>query len=96
MPVVRVKENENFDIALRRFKRVCEKAGIVSEMRQHEFYEKPKWKRKRKSAQAKKRLLKRLAKEVMSPARGAAKNKKDKRERRDRVERTDRREKKTA
>lgn len=82
MPVVRVRESENFDTALRRFKRICEKAGIISETRQHEFYEKPKWKRKRKAAQAKKRLLKRLSKEVMAPARGAAKNKKDPRKRR--------------
>ena len=86
MPVVRVKENENFDTALRRFKRVCEKAGIISEMRQHEFYEKPKWERKRKAAQAKKRLLRKLAKEVMTPARGAVKSKRDKRERKDRKE----------
>ena len=93
MPIVRVKENEHFDAALRRFKRSCEKAGIVSEIRQHEFYEKPKWKRKRKSAQAKKRLLKKLAKEVMLPARGAAKNKKDRRDRRTRVDRSERAEK---
>jgi len=84
MPVVRIKENENFDAALRRFKRVCEKAGVISEMRQHEFYEKPKWERKRKMAQARKRLLKKLAKEVMMPARGsaAAKGKREKREKR--------------
>jgi len=41
MPSVRVRENEPFDIALRRFKRACEKAGILSEVRSREYYEKP-------------------------------------------------------
>lgn len=63
MPVIRVKENEAADIALRRFKRTCEKAGILSELRRREYYEKPTWVRKRKAAAARKRLLKKLAKE---------------------------------
>ena len=58
MPAVRVKETEPFDIALRRFKRSCEKAGIVSELRRREFYEKPTWERKRKKAAAVKRSIK--------------------------------------
>ena len=70
MPNIRVKENEPFDIALRRFKRICEKAGIIAEMRRHEFYEKPKWERKRKTAQARKRLLKKLSRERSYPVRG--------------------------
>ncbi|HEV2333678.1 MAG TPA: 30S ribosomal protein S21, partial [Gammaproteobacteria bacterium] len=41
MPSVRVKENEHFDAALRRFKRACEKAGVMTELRRREFYEKP-------------------------------------------------------
>ncbi|WP_119344517.1 30S ribosomal protein S21 [Facilibium subflavum] len=61
MPVVRVKETEPFDVALRRFKRTCEKAGIVSELRRREFYEKPTWERKRKKAAA----VKRAAKQTM-------------------------------
>ena len=61
MPIVRIKENEPIDIALRRFKRVCEKAGVISECRRHEFYEKPTWERKRKKSQAKKRLQKQLS-----------------------------------
>jgi len=77
MPVVKIKENESFDLALRRFKRVCEKAGIISEMRRHEFYEKPKWKRKRLAAQAKKRLLKKLFRETAPPARGGKSSKSD-------------------
>ncbi|QLH43775.1 MAG: 30S ribosomal protein S21 [Coxiellaceae bacterium] len=48
MPSIHVRETESFDVALRRFKRSCEKAGIPSKLRQIEFYEKPTSKRKRK------------------------------------------------
>ena len=41
MPIVKVRENEPFDVALRRFKRSCEKAGVLSEVRKREFFEKP-------------------------------------------------------
>ena len=41
MPHVRVKENEPFEVAMRRFKRSCEKAGVLAEVRRREFYEKP-------------------------------------------------------
>ena len=41
MPSVQIRENEPFEIALRRFKRGCEKAGILAETRRREFYEKP-------------------------------------------------------
>ena len=63
MPTVRVKENEPFDVALRRFKRSCEKAGILTEVRRREYYEKPTSMRKRKQAAAVKRHLKKLARE---------------------------------
>jgi len=64
MPAVKVKENEPFDVALRRFKRSCEKAGVLSEVRRREFYEKPTQERKRKRAAAVKRHLKKLSREV--------------------------------
>ncbi|MFM8342750.1 MAG: 30S ribosomal protein S21, partial [Methylomonas sp.] len=48
MPSVKVKENEHFDVAIRRFKRACEKAGVLAEVRRREFYEKPTTERKRK------------------------------------------------
>ncbi len=64
MPSVRVKENEPFDVALRRFKRSCEKAGVLSEVRRREFYEKPTWVRKRKAAAAVKRHAKKLQREA--------------------------------
>jgi len=63
MPIVKVRENEPFDVALRRFKRSCEKAGVLSEVRRREFFEKPTWERKRKKAAAKKRHLKKLTRE---------------------------------
>jgi small subunit ribosomal protein S21 len=63
MPQVRVRDNEPFEVALRRFKRSCEKAGILTEVRRREFYEKPTAERKRKMAAAVKRHLKRLDKE---------------------------------
>ncbi len=63
MPMVIVRDNDSFDRALRAFKRSCEKAGIMSRMRALEFYEKPTWERKRKGSAARKRHLKRLAKE---------------------------------
>lgn len=83
MPNVKVRDHEPFEIALRRFKRICEKAGLISEMRRHEFYEKPKWKRKRLAAQAKKRLLKKLSRDRVSPARASGAKKKSKRDDRD-------------
>ncbi len=58
MPSVKVRENEPFDIALRRFKRACEKAGILAEVHRREFYEKPTQVRKRKAAAAIKRSQK--------------------------------------
>lgn len=60
MPTVRVKEGENPEYALRRFKRSCEKAGILTELRRREFYEKPTAERKRKQAAAVKRHLKKF------------------------------------
>ena len=63
MPNVKVKENEPFDVALRRFKLSCEKAGVLSEVRRSEFFEKPTWERKRKKAAAIKRHMKKVARE---------------------------------
>ena len=63
MPSVDIHENAIFDIALRRFKRACEKAGIPTKLRQSEYFEKPTTKRKRKKAAAVKRFAKKLQKE---------------------------------
>ena len=61
MPQVKVRNDEPFDVVLRRFRRSCEKAGIFTEMRAREFYEKPTAVRKRKAAAARKRELKRAS-----------------------------------
>ncbi len=61
MPSVKVRENEPFDVALRRFKRTCEKAGILAEVHKREYYEKPTQERKRKRAAAIKRWQKKLS-----------------------------------
>jgi small subunit ribosomal protein S21 len=64
MPGVRVRESEHFDAALRRFKRSCEKAGVLRELRRREHYEKPTQERKRKKAAAVKRHLKKQSRQV--------------------------------
>lgn len=65
MPNIRVKENEPFEVAIRRFKRACEKAGILAEVHRREFYEKPTTVRKRKAAAAVKRHLKKVSRETL-------------------------------
>ncbi|WP_077928526.1 30S ribosomal protein S21 [Wohlfahrtiimonas populi] len=60
MPSVKIRDNEPFDVALRRFKRACEKAGVIADVRAREFFEKPTAERKRKAAAAQKRHYKRI------------------------------------
>ncbi len=60
MPAIRLKENEPFEVAIRRFKRTVEKTGLLTELRAREFYEKPTAERKRKLAAAVKRHHKRM------------------------------------
>jgi small subunit ribosomal protein S21 len=67
MPTVRVKENEPFEVALRRFKRTVEKTGLLTELRAREYYEKPTSERKRKLAAAIKRHHKRLRSQLLPP-----------------------------
>ncbi|MEE9143920.1 MAG: 30S ribosomal protein S21 [Candidatus Binatia bacterium] len=59
MTGVRVRDNESIESAIRRFKKTCEKAGILAELRKREHYEKPSVKRKKKAIAAKKRALRR-------------------------------------
>lgn len=63
MPAIKVRDNEPFDVALRRFKRSCEKAGVLAEVRSREFFEKPTQERKRKKSAAVKRNQRRLRNE---------------------------------
>ena len=59
MPVIKVKDNESFEGALKRFKKSCEKAGILTELRRREFYDKPSLRKKKKAAAARKRAPRR-------------------------------------
>lgn len=58
MPGINVKEGEGFDQAVKRFKKMCEKLGILSDIRKREHYEKPSVKRKKKAIAARKRAMK--------------------------------------
>ena len=62
MPAIKVRENEPFDIALRRFRRLCDRAGVITDVRKKEFFEKPTRVNKRKKAAAVKRTHKEMSK----------------------------------
>lgn len=57
---VLVREDESFENALRRFKKQVEKAGVLSEMRKRQHYEKPSVRRKKKALAARKKMLKKM------------------------------------
>ena len=63
MPIVHVREEESFENALRRFKRKCEKAGVLTELKKRQHFEKPSVKRKRKAIQEKKKMLRKVQEE---------------------------------
>ncbi len=58
MPDIVVREKEPFEFAVRRFRKQCEKAGILNEVRKRQFFEKPSLRRKKKAVSARKRALK--------------------------------------
>jgi len=60
MTVVVVRDGESFESALKRFKKLCEKTGILSEIKKREYFEKPSVKRKKKMLAAKKRAIKKF------------------------------------
>lgn len=60
MPYVRVRESDSFENALKKFKKQCEKEGILSEIKKREHYEKPSVKRKKKALAARKKALKKM------------------------------------
>ena len=64
MPGIRVKDGESFESALRRFKKKCEKAGVLSDLRRHQHFEKPSERRKRKMNAAKRKNMARRAQEI--------------------------------
>jgi small subunit ribosomal protein S21 len=58
VPVIKIRDNEPFEVAMKRFKKQCEKAGVLSELKRREYYDKPSVRRKKKAAAARKRALK--------------------------------------
>jgi len=58
LPTVVARENESFDILLKRFKKKCEKAAILSEIKKNQAYEKPSVRRKREANTARRKMLK--------------------------------------
>jgi small subunit ribosomal protein S21 len=58
MPGVIVREKEPFEKALKRFKKACEKAGIMSDMKKNQHYEKPSERRKRQQNAARRKMRK--------------------------------------
>ncbi len=58
MPGVTIRNGEPFEKALKRFKKSCEKAGIISDMKKHQHFEKPSERRKRKLNAAKRKRMK--------------------------------------
>lgn len=77
MPSVSAKQNEHSDSLIRRFKRACEKAGILTEFKKRSHYIKPTKQRAQKKAAAIKRHIKKRIKEMPIPSRGV-RGKKDK------------------
>ena len=66
MPAIKVRENEPFDIALRRFRRLCDRAGVITDVRKKEYFEKPTWVNKRKKLLQLKELIKKCQKIVFT------------------------------
>ena len=58
MPIVKVKDNEPFEVALKRFKKSVEKAGVLTELRRREYFDKPSVRKKRKQQEALRRRRK--------------------------------------
>ncbi|MDU0810202.1 MAG: 30S ribosomal protein S21 [Burkholderia sp.] len=65
MTTILLKENEPFEVAIRRFRRAIEKNGLITELRERQSYEKPTSVRKRKKVAAVKRLHKRLRSQML-------------------------------
>lgn len=63
MSGITVKNGEPYESFIRRFRRACERAGILREVKRREYFEKPSQKRKRKAAEARRRAYRRTHEE---------------------------------
>lgn len=64
---ITIREGENINVSLRRFKRKVEEAGTLDTLREKEFYEKPTTARKRAKGAAKARWRKKQEKDQLPP-----------------------------
>lgn len=71
MPSIKIREDELLDMGLKRFRRACDKEGILGECRRRAFYQKPNEVRRRKMEAARKRFLKKLKRDRQNSFRGA-------------------------
>jgi small subunit ribosomal protein S21 len=55
MTSVLIRDNENFEKALRRFSKSCERSGILADVKKHQHFEKPSERKKRKMAAARRK-----------------------------------------
>ncbi len=62
MPKIVAREGEAFQVTLRRFKKSCEKAGLLSDVKKNNYYEKPAAKKRREAKEARRKALKLLRK----------------------------------
>ncbi|RMG67551.1 MAG: 30S ribosomal protein S21 [Calditrichaeota bacterium] len=58
---VKVRNNESFEKALKRFTKACEKSGLMAEIKKHQRYEKPSERRKRRENAARRKIRKLMA-----------------------------------
>jgi small subunit ribosomal protein S21 len=63
---VKIKDGEPYEVAMRRFKKMCEKGGLMAELRKREYYMKPSVRKKRKTIAARKRIAK-MERRMASP-----------------------------
>jgi small subunit ribosomal protein S21 len=67
MPYIKIRDNEPFDRAFRRFTKACEKCGLMAEIRKHQRYMKPSEASKRKSAAARRKIKKMIRMQNRTP-----------------------------
>ena len=61
MITVKIRENEPFEKAFKRFTKECEKSGLMADIKRHQHYEKPSEQRKCRNNQARRKMRKLMA-----------------------------------
>jgi len=63
MVSVKVRDGESIEEAIRRFKRECERNGVMQEIKKREFYKAPSVVKKEKLAEAKRKIRRKMMKD---------------------------------